>query len=207
MGNRVKWGLFFLQEAKDSFQQVLRADKARFSSLLSPTTKDSISTQVPIEATLHYERSKIADTTHLYVALTRLLPRLLLQMKHVRQSAYTLKNIKIHEQEKYLIATFPIQGVKRHPTQLYEAALCIVIFIVLWLLWRKRQFYNGQIFAYFMILLWSGRFFIEFIKEEQADFIGENALHMGQWLSLPAIAIGIGLWWYAKKHPYKHQNA
>ena len=71
----------------------------------------------------------------------------------------------------------------------------------------KKTGYNGQIFAYFMILLWSGRFFIEFIKEEQADFIGENALHMGQWLSLPAVAIGIGLWWYAKQHPYKDQNA
>ena len=206
-GKPSEMGVVFLQEAKDSFQQVLRAEKARFSPLLSPTTKDSIPNQVPIEATLQYERSKIADTTHLYVALTRSLPRLLSQMKHVRQSAYTLKNVKIHEQEKYLIATFPIQGIVRHPTQLYEAALCIIIFIVLWLLWRKRQLYNGQIFAYFMILLWSGRFFIEFIKEEQADFIGENALHMGQWLSLPAVAIGIGLWWYANKHPYKDQNA
>jgi prolipoprotein diacylglyceryltransferase len=45
----------------------------------------------------------------------------------------------------------------------------------------------------FFILLFTTRFFIEFIKEDQSDFEAGMALNMGQILSLPFILAGIAI--------------
>lgn len=42
-------------------------------------------------------------------------------------------------------------GVFRHPTQLYESALMVVIFILLLILWRYRKF-DGQVFWAYVVL-------------------------------------------------------
>lgn len=81
----------------------------------------------------------------------------------------------------------------RHPAQLYEAFCYIVIFIILWLLyWKTEKRHKlGYIFGLFLVLLWSVRFMIEFIKEAQ---VGERAdwfLNTGQWLSIPFILAGL----------------
>lgn len=90
----------------------------------------------------------------------------------------------------------------KHPTQLYEAAGYVVLFaLLMFLYWktdlRQRQ---GFIFGVFLILLWSIRFVVEFVKESQGGF--ESALgwlSTGQWLSIPFILAGIALLFYAEK--------
>lgn len=89
--------------------------------------------------------------------------------------------------------------VPRHPAQLYEALAYIVIFIIGILIYnasRKKQggatltpgtgFYFGLCLA----LIFTFRFFIEFIKKEQVDFERGMMLDMGQILSLPFIIVG-----------------
>jgi prolipoprotein diacylglyceryl transferase len=90
----------------------------------------------------------------------------------------------------------------KHPTQLYEALSYLIIFIILYNLYlRKREILpRGFLFGWFLILLFSARFFIEFIKEVQVDFESTMALNMGQWLSIPFILTGIGLVIWSKKH-------
>ncbi len=59
----------------------------------------------------------------------------------------------------------------RHPTQLYEAISYLALFFVLWnIYWKttKKQ-QTGYLFGVFMVVLWSLRFFIEFLKEPQVD--------------------------------------
>ena len=46
-------------------------------------------------------------------------------------------------------------------------------------------------FGIFLTFLFGARFIIEFWKEEQTDLTGNSMLTMGQWLSVPAILIGI----------------
>ena len=44
----------------------------------------------------------------------------------------------------------------------------------------------------FLTLLFTARFFIEFIKEHQAETISEAAvLNMGQYLSIPCVLLGL----------------
>lgn len=89
--------------------------------------------------------------------------------------------------------------IPRHPTMLYEALLCIAIFVILWFIYKKyrSQPPEGAIFGLFLVLLFSGRFLLEFTKINQAAFANEWAINMGQWLSVPLILIG--LWLLAKK--------
>lgn len=94
------------------------------------------------------------------------------------------------------------ETVPKHPTQLYEAISYLIIFFVLYRLYfRKGNILpRGYIFGWFLILLFSARFFIEFIKEVQVEFESHMSLNMGQWLSIPFILTGIALViWSGKK--------
>lgn len=81
----------------------------------------------------------------------------------------------------------------RHPAQLYEALSYLFIFIVLNLLYRKLNKLPGFIFGTFLVLLFSTRFMLEFLKENQSIFENGLPLNMGQLLSIPFIMFGITL--------------
>lgn len=90
----------------------------------------------------------------------------------------------------------------RHPAQLYEAAGYIIVFAVLYYMYWKTDARNklGLLFGVFLVLLWSVRFVVEYIKESQGGF--ENALGLlstGQWLSIPFILIGLYFIFFAER--------
>lgn len=94
----------------------------------------------------------------------------------------------------------------RHPTMLYEALLCILVFGILW-----RVYYaydknppEGSLFSLFLSLLFSGRFLLEFTKMEQAAFAADWLFNMGQWLSIPLVVIGV--WLMIKKVNWEHSS-
>lgn len=91
----------------------------------------------------------------------------------------------------------------KHPTQLYEALSYTAIFILLYWLYLKAdsKLRNGFIFGIFLILLFGARFLIEYVKEPQVEFEKHMMLNMGQWLSLPFIAAGIGFLIYSYLKP------
>lgn len=81
----------------------------------------------------------------------------------------------------------------KHPTQIYESLAYLFVFIILFrIYWRKKgDFVRGLPFSLFMILIFSFRFFIEYIKEDQVAFESGMSLNMGQWLSIPFVLLGI----------------
>ncbi|WP_226064298.1 prolipoprotein diacylglyceryl transferase [Kaistella polysaccharea] len=84
--------------------------------------------------------------------------------------------------------------VPRYPTQLFEAGGYFLLFVLLWVLYRytKKKFQLGWLFGLFFFLLWSIRFFVEFLKEPQGDeFIHIAGLNTGQILSIPLIIMGL----------------
>jgi len=95
--------------------------------------------------------------------------------------------------------------IARHPTQLYEAISYLIIFFILLTFYRKRHqvVRDGYIFGLFMILLFSARFLIEFVKNDQVTFEAGMQFNMGQLLSLPFIVAGILMIVWTKMHP-KH---
>lgn len=86
-------------------------------------------------------------------------------------------------------------ALPRHPTQLYEAFFCIALFaFLLWYYYKHvTRMKDGIIFSFFLIFLFTFRFFVEFLKAEQVDFEKGMTLNMGQWLSIPFVLIGVFL--------------
>ncbi len=85
----------------------------------------------------------------------------------------------------------------RHPSQLYQFALeGILLFALLWIYARKERA-RGQVAAAFVFLYGLLRFIVEYFREPDA-FLGLLTfnLSMGQWLCLPMMALGGGLWWW-----------
>src|SRR5699024_4396062 len=90
------------------------------------------------------------------------------------------------------------QMTPRHPAMLYEALRCVVIFGILWYVYKryKMQPPEGGLFGIFLTLLFGGRFLLEYFKMDQAAF-ASGVFSMGQWLSIPLILYG--LWLLFKK--------
>jgi phosphatidylglycerol---prolipoprotein diacylglyceryl transferase len=83
--------------------------------------------------------------------------------------------------------------IPRHPAQLYEALAYLVIFSILWYLYVHQggQLKKGRLFGLFLVLVFSVRFFVEFVKENQESFENSLLINMGQILSIPFIGIGV----------------
>ncbi len=92
--------------------------------------------------------------------------------------------------------------VPRHPTQLYEAFFCLFLFGVTFYLWKykRHQLADGIIMGLFILLLFSFRFMIEFLKNAQENFEERMSLNMGQWLSIPIILTGVVILLHVQKH-------
>lgn len=86
-----------------------------------------------------------------------------------------------------------VDGIPRHPAQLYEALAYLLFGLVLFYFYRaqKNRVKRGFFFGLCITLIFVFRFFIEFIKENQEAFEDEMYLNMGQWLSIPFVLIGV----------------
>ena len=96
---------------------------------------------------------------------------------------------------------FPTGGdVPRHPSQLYQMLLeGVLLFVLLWLYARKPRF-RGQVAGFFVAGYGVFRFVAEFWREPDANLgLLGLGLSMGQWLSVPMILAGLGLWIFARK--------
>ncbi|MES1226178.1 MAG: prolipoprotein diacylglyceryl transferase [Bacteroidota bacterium] len=85
-------------------------------------------------------------------------------------------------------------NIPRHPAQLYEAIAYFFSFLILITLYKNRnvKLQTGILFGISIALIFTARFFIEFIKEKQVPFEEQMKLDMGQLLSIPFILIAIG---------------
>lgn len=83
----------------------------------------------------------------------------------------------------------------RHPAQLYESFCYFVIFAVVYGIYRRTRAQTppGLLLGAVFTGIFTCRFFIEFIKENQSAFENQMTLNMGQLLSLPFVAVGVYL--------------
>ncbi|OCC23842.1 prolipoprotein diacylglyceryl transferase [Croceicoccus estronivorus] len=95
---------------------------------------------------------------------------------------------------------FPGAGpLPRHPSQLYEAALegALLMVVLLLLFWKTRARWRpGLLVGTFTAGIGIARFSVEFFREpdaQLAEFALRTGLSMGQWLTLPLIALGLAV--------------
>ena len=91
----------------------------------------------------------------------------------------------------------------RHPSQLYQATTegLVLLVLLLFLFWKTRARYRpGMLVGIFTIGMGAARFISEFFREPDAQLayrVTETGLSQGQWLTIPLIAVGIGVTAYA----------
>jgi phosphatidylglycerol---prolipoprotein diacylglyceryl transferase len=87
-----------------------------------------------------------------------------------------------------------VDNIPRHPAQLYEAISYFLIFALMIFLYKtqREKLKNGSFFGLVLVLIFTARFIIEFVKENQVGFEDGMTFNMGQLLSLPYIFVGVG---------------
>lgn len=85
-------------------------------------------------------------------------------------------------------------GLARHPSQIYQAlGEGLLLFVILWLYARKAR-PRGAVSGAFLVGYGVFRSLAEYFREPDSGIFGQSYLvSMGQWLSLPMIAIGLYL--------------
>ena len=77
-----------------------------------------------------------------------------------------------------------------HPTQLYEVAIMLVAFAVLWR-WRTRSRGTGWLFGAYLIFAGAERFAVEFFRAKDDRFVG--VLTLAQLFSIALVVLGAAL--------------
>ena len=96
---------------------------------------------------------------------------------------------------------------RRHPSQLYEAAKNLLLFIALWNLRKIKDLPRGFLFWSFI----GGYSVLRFVVEFWKDWPLYYGLTIGQWLSIPLILLAGGVLWHLwrgreKEKPKKQER-
>ena len=89
-----------------------------------------------------------------------------------------------------------VDQLPRHPTQLYEAlGYFFMAAVLIWMERKKTKSYApGSVLAVTLVLAFTFRFLIEFMKTEQSSLTTTLPINMGQLLSLGFVISGVVLW-------------
>ena len=196
-----RYGVVFVTQGVSQYLAQALGTESEISASAHTKRRDSL--KEPLELHLKY---KGTDSLRL---LKFLKPRL----QHVFASDYLRAHLRLaDERSDYLqISTarnemkvrVALWGVARHPTQLYEAAFYLLLFLFSFIGWRwklRRAIPDGVLFCLSWMMLWIFRYCIEFLKERQEEFEHELSMNMGQMLSLPFVcAAGLLLLYIYKR--------
>lgn len=89
---------------------------------------------------------------------------------------------------QFIIDGMHINGNYYHPTFLYESLFCIVGFVILMIIRRRRYIKTGQIFGVYCMWYSLGRFFIEGLRE---DSLMLGTFKMAQIMSIGMFLVGL----------------
>jgi len=95
-------------------------------------------------------------------------PKIVTKITNIPDASQAYNAIEKDTQFKFILDQIPY----RYPAQLYEAILYVPVFLLLFYLYWKTDARNksGFLFGLFLVLLWSIRFGVEFIKDSQGGF-------------------------------------
>ena len=94
-----------------------------------------------------------------------------------------------------------VDNLPRHPAQLYESISYLIIFFILLFVYKnyREKVKKGFFLGLFLVLIFSVRFVVEFVKVRQADYTLGIDLTTGQLLSIPFLIAGVALLIWSRK--------
>jgi len=101
-----------------------------------------------------------------------------------------------------------VEGVLRHPSQLYEGFLEGILIAIVIYLYRKRKAFDGALIGIYGLLYGTARFIAEFWRQPdvQIGYLYGDWLTMGQIQSFIMVFISMGLYLFIKKYAPKERT-
>lgn len=104
----------------------------------------------------------------------------------------------------FIYGGFGVAGTFRHPSQLYESIVYLLVFLglaIYYFKYAKGKVAAGRTSGITLFVIFTARFIIENFKEVQVASEVGHALNNGQILSIPIVLIGLGLLIYSFVKP------
>jgi prolipoprotein diacylglyceryl transferase len=93
-----------------------------------------------------------------------------------------------------------VDGVKVHPTFLYESIIDLSVFVLLMWYRKNKRKNQGEVFALYLVLYSIGRFFIEGMRTDSLMFFN---MRIAQLISLGLVLLGISIFVFLRKKESK----
>ncbi len=185
--------IVFFNRVSEAIERDKKNGVVDFFEIRKAKTGESINGRVPMELYLLFKpgTSQMAAASYIQGTISGYFNQF---TEYVGQPGIRGANYQIAEtSDKTLGARVKVNGIARHPAQLYESISCLLLFLFLYWYWSKYKINlpEGRIFGMFMIALWTLRFVYEFLKENQEPFEDKLPINMGQILSIPLVLVGV----------------
>ncbi len=207
---RSDYGVVFARDVIDRLEYMPQVDKVEV--VKEKDTHVNESGFVPVRIIVDFV-PKVKDSKLASTIVTTSIKTILSSYEYITQNIhepfanpirFEIKKTKNNRYQAYIDTL----GIPRHPAQLYESFSTFLLFIVLFALWAKtkEKTPEGKLFGIFLVVVFTLRFFYEFIKENQVAFEDKLPLNMGQWLSIPLVILGIYILFNLKRFQPKENK-
>nr|PZN50530.1 MAG: prolipoprotein diacylglyceryl transferase [Bacteroidota bacterium] len=181
-------GVVFARGITESLKQSGRVQHVAYVGVDSSLNENGY---VPVKMLVDFNTNEGGDPTGLNMTLNRV-SAYQTAREHIDVTSEFLPRL-VPNDDGSLSAVVFMYMIPRHPAQLYEAAGYLLLFIGLFMVWRRYrdQTPPGRLLGIFLIGCFGLRFVIEFLKEPQVAFEETLPINMGQILSIPLVFAGI----------------
>jgi prolipoprotein diacylglyceryltransferase len=199
-----RFGVIFARDVEDRLAYPKEVEEVEVLRVDDYEQNVDLSQGVPVKILMTFDPSVQSEqglNTYLSQNIKNILAGDVYLRDFIQEPQDTALNYELEQRNGQYIATIFTTGIPRHPAQLYESISSLLLFFLLFYFWHrtKGRFPNGLLLGWFMVILFTLRFFYEFLKENQVDFEEGMTLNMGQWLSIPMVLIGLYLALNVKK--------
>ena len=183
-----KSGVVFARGVTAGLEQSGRVSDVSFVKVDSSLNENGF---VPVKMLVDFRETEASASGQMYSTLDRL-SAYQSAREHIDMTSDFIPKVFANDNLGYSAVVF-MYMIPRHPAQLYESVACLLLFLLLFAIWRKRRESTppGQLLGIFLIVCFGLRFFFEFLKESQVPFEDTMVLNMGQLLSIPLVLAGI----------------
>lgn len=181
-------GVVFARDITESLKQSGRVQYVAFVGVDSALNENGY---VPVKMLVDFVPGTAGDPTSSNMTLNRL-SAYQTAREHIDVTSDFVPRL-VPNSNGSLSAVVFMYMIPRHPAQLYEAAGYLLLFVGLFMVWRREREHTppGRLLGIFLIVCFGLRFILEFLKEPQVAFEETLPINMGQILSIPLILAGI----------------
>src|SRR5690606_23316385 len=181
-------GVVFARDITESLRQSGRVEHVAFVGVDSAMNENGY---VPVKMLVDFKPASAADQMGMGTTLNRL-AAYRTHREHIDVTSDFIPRLVPNDNGSSSAVVF-MYMIPRHPAQLYEAAGYLLLFVGLFMAWKRTREHTppGRLLGIFLIVCFGLRFVLEFLKEPQVAFEETLPINMGQILSIPLILVGI----------------